>query len=402
MPARRSRPARTVAGPRPSGPGHAQAAAELTAAERAAAPDWVRAYRGRAFAPYGYTADVVGLALDAPSRVLVGLFVERGANTAFAGMDAWPGGFVDEAGDEDARAAALRELDEETGHGALEHLEALQTFDRSGRDPRQWAGYVEGTGAGATWVRTGVRVVSSAFLGLLRQADRDVGPRALPDNDVRRAHWTSVYAYLPWEDLREPSGRAILARVRRDLERWIRASAPAESRRALREQAATLFALETWNEERVEERYALLRRAGLVEEAWRDRWGTVRQDAARTAATYGRALAFDHREMLAVALGRLRGKIKYVPTLLAALLAPAFPLRDLQAAIEGISGRPVVNQNLRRLFFAQGLVEDTEIVEPATPGQRGPRATLARFTADPAARRLDPSLRLPWAPLNAS
>ena len=103
--------------------------------------------------------------------------------------------------------------------------------------------------------------------------------------------------------------------------------------------------------------------------------------------------------MLADALGRLRGKVKYVPAVLAALLPETFPLRDLHAALEAVSGRPLVLQNVRRLFLATAaLVEPTGALEPAAPSS-GPRDELLRFRAEHRDARLDPSLRLPWAPL---
>ena len=51
----------------------------------------------------------------------------------------------------------------------------------------------------------------------------------------------------------------------------------------------------------------------------------------------GRAMAVDHRRILATALGRLRGKIKYRPVVFE-LLPPTFTLLQLQRVVEALAG----------------------------------------------------------------
>lgn len=76
-----------------------------------------------------YTADVVVTTTDGYV-----LLIERGWNP-FKGQWALPGGHVDPG--ETSRAAAARELAEETGvHAAQEELDQIGTFDRPDRDPR--------------------------------------------------------------------------------------------------------------------------------------------------------------------------------------------------------------------------------------------------------------------------
>ena len=65
-------------------------------------------------------------------------------------------------------------------------------------------------------------------------------------------------------------------------------------------------------------------------------------------------MAFDHRRILATALGRLRGKLKYRPVVFE-LLPPEFTLYDLQKTVEATGnestatgGRPARLYRFRR------------------------------------------------------
>ena len=71
----------------------------------------------------------------------------------------------------------------------------------------------------------------------------------------------------------------------------------------------------------------------------------------------GLAMCFDHRRILATAMGRLRAKMKYRPVIFE-LMGDTFTLTELQRTVEAISGRHLHKQNFRR------LVEGSEIVEP--------------------------------------
>ena len=69
-------------------------------------------------------------------------------------------------------------------------------------------------------------------------------------------------------------------------------------------------------------------------------------------------MALDHRRILATALGRLRGKIKYRPVVFE-LLPPSFTLLQLQRVVEALAGVRLHKQNFRRLVEHGGLVEGT-------------------------------------------
>ncbi len=351
------------------------------------APEWARRYRAGDFPPYAYAVDLAGFAVTPAEGRLEAMVVVR-AREPYAGYDAWPGGFVDWATDADSEAAALREFGEETGQRplpgrpAVEYMEKLNVYDANGRDPRQFAGSPEG---GAH----GVRVVSSGFIGLLRKEGRVLRPDQ--GEDAVEARWAGVYDYLPWEDRRGEAGRAAGARIVRALREW------AGRDRARRTRIDFAFGTDgaEWNEERVAERLAQMTEAGLVEEAHRDLWGRV--DDRRAGKGFGRAMAFDHRRILADALARLRGKIKYVPRFLMHPMEPGFTLAELHQAVESISGRPVDYKNFRRLVTRyHGLVEPTGV--HADPGPRGGRAPeLYRFVAGTEHLRLDPSMQMPWS-----
>ena len=86
-------------------------------------------------------------------------------------------------------------------------------------------------------------------------------------------------------------------------------------------------------------------------------------------------LAFDHAEMLKVAVERLRGKLDYAPIGFE-LLPREFTLRELQTIHETILGHAVNKDSFRRRMLATGLIAATGKHEPAV-GHRP--AELYRF-----------------------
>lgn len=187
------------------------------------------------------------------------------------------------------------------------------------------------------------------------------------------------YKFFPWEDWRE--GRPDI------LDDVILPLLVREKKDRVRDERLKLcFGLDgiPWDEEKVLDRYELLYEAGLVEEAFRDN---------RTKAKpvpLGELMRFDHRRILATAIARLRGKLKYRPVVFE-LMPAEFTLTELQRTVEAISGRHLHKQNFRRLVESTELVEATGEMSTATGGRP---AAMFRFRRDVVQERHAPGLRL--------
>ena len=249
---------------------------------------------------------------------------------------------------------------------AIGHVEQLYTFgDRDRVDPTAEA----------------ARTLSIGYLALAREARPSVH---------RQAAWHRWYRYFPWEDLRD-GPPAVLARLRHRLLDWAAdAATPAEQRRR-RERVRATFgqAGDGWHDERVLERYELLYEVGLVPEPHHD--GAPVWDQADPETAGAPPMLTDHRRILATAIGRLRGKIRYRP-LVFELMPPAFTFLMLQHTVEGLSGVRLHKPNFRRLVAQQGLVEETGEVMPETGGRP---ARLLRFRPEAVLERAAPGMRLP-------
>ncbi|MCK0207686.1 hypothetical protein MWN33_06520 [Starkeya koreensis] len=228
----------------------------------------------------------------------------------------------------------------------------------------------------------GARALSLAYLALVREA------RPAGDAD---AAWQSWYRYFPWEDWRD--GRpGVLDSLEPGLRAWAAGAASSRMGEMRAERVALCFGGAArgseagWNEERVLERYELLYEAGLVAEALRER-GSDRL----APGTSGAEMREDHRRMLALAIARLRGKIKYRPVVFE-LMPPSFTLGQLQLTVEALSGTPLHKQNFRRLVEQQRLVEETGETTAETGGRP---ARLVRFRREVLLERPAPGLRLP-------
>jgi 8-oxo-dGTP diphosphatase len=72
-------------------------------------------------------------------------------------------------------------------------------------------------------------------------------------------------------------------------------------------------------------------------------------------------LAFDHRHLIDIALGRLKAKATY-STLLAHLLPPVFRLSDLRQAYELVCGTTENKANFRRKMLAADALEPADLL----------------------------------------
>jgi hypothetical protein len=274
-------------------------------------------------------------------------------------------------------------VSEQTGM-ELGYVEQLYTFGDRGRTDA--AAPSPGPDHGAP---RPAHVVSVGYLALTRgrrqagEAGAAPPPRLMP--------W---YRLFPWEDWRQGRPAMLDRSLLPLLVNWAAdaaGEAAEQDRRALtrRQRLALTFGLDgaPWDEERTLERYELLYDAGLVAEARRD--GRPAALAQPSLPAFGEAMAFDHRRILATAIGRLRAKLKYRPVIFE-LMPPEFTLSALQATAEAISGRPLHKQNFRRLVEGGGLVEPTG--QMSRTGGRP--AALFRFRREVEAERPAPGLRL--------
>jgi hypothetical protein len=250
----------------------------------------------------------------------------------------------------------------------LGYVEQLYTFGDKGRD----APLADmGDGAGVD------RVLSVGYLALTPKAVDTTAPDTV---------WASWSRFFPWEDWRE--GRpAVLDEIEPALRQWAAGSPDKLSR------ARLLFALDgaPWNEERVLERYEMLYEAGLAPEAARDRAEPAAPSSEALAAALGEPMISDHRRILATALSRLRGKLKYRPVVFE-LMPEAFTLSALQRAVEAIAGVPLHKQNFRRALERAELVEGLGRVDADTGGRP---AELHRFRREILSARPVSGLALP-------
>lgn len=87
-------------------------------------------------------------------------------------------------------------------------------------------------------------------------------------------------------------------------------------------------------------------------------------------------LAYDHADILDVAIKRLQGKLEYT-NIIYSLLPKEFTLTDLQNAYEIILGKKLDKRNFRKKIFAVNLVQKTDKREE---GAAHRPASLYRFT----------------------
>jgi len=259
--------------------------------------------------------------------------------------------------------SGLRSWVKEQTHLDLGYAEQLYTFGDRGR-------HLVKTGEGP-------RVVSVGYLALTRATTDLKAPDTL---------WRDWYRYFPWEDWRGEKPVIIADKIAPALKHFIKDAPNTALIDQRRERVRQCFGTDGigWDEEKVLERYELLYEAGLVQEAVRD-GRTAKGDVA-----IGSGMVFDHRRILATAMSRLRGKLKYRPVVFE-LMPPEFTLLELQRSVEAISGIRLHKQNFRRLVEGQGLVEGTG---KSAALARGRPAELFRFRREVLSERPAPGVRL--------
>lgn len=100
------------------------------------------------------------------------------------------------------------------------------------------------------------------------------------------------------------------------------------------------------------------------------------QDAMFVPITKLKKLAYDHDEMLRVALTRLQGKLSYT-TIAQFLLPRHFTLSELQTVYEVVLKKEFDKRNFRKKILALNIVRDTGLVQE---GVKNRPAALYRFT----------------------
>jgi hypothetical protein len=280
-------------------------------------------------------------------------------------QDALPFGPFDPA-DHRTLESGLRKWVGEQTKFELGYTEQLYTFGDKGR-------HLPSSGPGSSG-----RVVSVGYLALTRQV------REAPDTQ-----WRGWYHYFPWEDWRDQKPAMIESIILPALRKFVKNAPDSEAAELRRDRMNVCFG-EGWDEERVLERYELLYEAGLVEEFYRDSGQDINQEFKKGGTSLGTPMLFDHRRILATAIARLRGKLKYRPVVFE-LMAPAFTLLELQRAVEALAGLRLHKQNFRRLVAEQGLVEGTGKFSASA---RGRPAELFRFRREVLKERPAPGVRL--------
>lgn len=271
---------------------------------------------------------------------------------------------------------ALRAFVSQQTRFELGYVEQLYTFGDKGRDA-PLADMSAGQGGDAN---AAARVLSVGYLALTPQAVETQAP------DTAWSPWSRFFPYEDWRGGRPPALEALEAPLR------ALAAAGKGERAAQRLARVRLaFALDEapWNEERVLERYELLYEAGLAPEAARDRGEAPAGDGL--AAAVGEPMLSDHRRILATALSRLRGKLKYRPVVFE-LMPEAFTLSALQRAVEAVAGVPLHKQNFRRALERAELVEGLGRLDAETGGRP---AELFRFRREILSARPVSGLSLP-------
>lgn len=311
----------------------------------------------------GLSAVIVAVRYDQPC-----VFIVRGAEHGSVGLtkgkaepddDALPFGPFDPEHHRTLELGLRSWVSEQTPFDPG-YIEQLYTFGNRGR----YSGQKE----------DGLRVMSVGYLALTHE-DVDTSDRVF---------WGKWYTYFPWEDWREGRPEMLDSIMIPMLKEW----AVGTDNKAIQDNRLNRIKIcfasndVPWDEERVLQRYELLYEARLIPEALRDK----NLESVNEKTVPGRMMQYDHRRILATAMTRLRGKLKYKPVIFE-LMPESFTLFELQKTVEAISGNNLHKQNFRRLVEGTKLVEETG--QTTTRGGGRP-AALFQFRSDilPETRKL--------------
>jgi len=228
----------------------------------------------------------------------------------------------------------MREWVERQTSLSLGFIEQLYTFGDKGREAALAGGAASD------------RVVSVGYLALAPAAAGVEAPGA---------GWRNWYSFFPWEDWRNGAAH-VRPRIIEALKAWA-AHGPDAEQALRRTRINRAFGLDEfgWEEERSLDRYELMYEAELVIEAAR---GRLESKDASSVLDLGAPMISDHRRILATAIGRLRGKLKYRPVIFE-MVGREFTLLQLQRTIEAIVGYEFHKQNFRRSAEKSGFIEPT-------------------------------------------
>lgn len=225
----------------------------------------------------------------------------------------------------------------------LDYVEQLYTFGDSGRfsygDPNR-------------------HIVSIGYLASIKPDFRTM--------DTTNK-WSNVYRHFPWEDFRTGRPAMLDDFILPELYKW---SKDEETKQRI----ISYFGdkNDVWQEENVLKRFEIMYEANLVFEAIRDGHKDMLADtyvtSIDTQLPTGRYMQYDHRRILATALGRMRAKIKYYPIIFD-LMPATFTLFDLQKSAESILGYKLHKQNFRRFVEREKLVTKTDKVRNLASGR---------------------------------
>jgi len=313
----------------------------------------------------GLNAVIVAVTEDSP-RVLT---IRDENRFQFRGEElrTLPFGLLDSEKDRTLELGVRRWVKEQTGL-ELGYVEQLYTFGDKSRNP----GGIDNS-----------RFISIAYLALVRES--------LPVG-YGNSEWIDYYSFLPWEDRRDYGRKVIEEEIIPELIDWSEKSADIDVRKERMERIAIAFGrkVAAWDVVKTLERYELIYEAGMAEEFFSD-LGPEGKAMPEKDMVLGRRMAMDYRRMLATALGRMRGKIRYRPVVFE-LLPPEFTLSQLQRIVEALSGIRLHKQNFRRLVERGGLVEHTGRVDENTGGRP---AEFFRFRRSVLRERRAPGVGLP-------